>query len=79
MHGKEIDLTKSEKRIMLKLVESRPGIVSREELMMTLWSTDEFVSDGTLTTLVSRLRSKLLAHCGKEIIKTKKGQGYYIE
>lgn len=79
LHGKEIDLTKSEKRIMLKLVESRPGIVTRDELMMTLWSTDEFVSDGTLTTLVSRLRNKLQTHCGEEIIKTKKGQGYYIE
>lgn len=79
LHGKEIDLTKSEKRIMLKLVESRPGIVTRDELMMTLWSTDEFVSDGTLTTLVSRLRNKLLTNCGEEIIKTKKGQGYYIE
>ena len=79
LHGKEIDLTKSEKRIMLKLVECRPGIVTRDELMMTLWSTDEFVSDGTLTTLISRLRNKLLTHCGEEIIKTKKGQGYYIE
>ena len=64
---------------MLKLVECRPGIVTRDELMMTLWSTDEFVSDGTLTTLISRLRNKLLTHCGEEIIKTKKGQGYYIE
>lgn len=79
LHGKEIDLTKSEKRIMLKLVECRPGIVTRDELMMTLWSTDEFVSDGTLTTLVSRLRNKLLTHCGEEIIKTKKGHGYYIQ
>lgn len=79
LHGKEIDLTKSEKRIMLKLVECRPGIVTRDELMMTLWSTDEFVSDGTLTTLVSRLRNKLQTHCGEEIIRTKKGQGYYIE
>lgn len=79
LHGKEIDITKSEKKIMLKLVECRPGIVTRDELMMTLWSTDEFVSDGTLTTLVSRLRNKLQTHCGEEIIKTKKGQGYYIE
>lgn len=79
LQGKEIDLTKSEKRIMLKLLECRPGIVTRDELMMTLWSTDEFVSDGTLTTLISRLRNKLLTHCGEEIIKTKKGQGYYIE
>ncbi|MCM1040748.1 MAG: response regulator transcription factor [Roseburia sp.] len=77
--GRSIELTKSEKRIMEKLLERRPDIVAREELMMALWSTDEFVSDGTLTTLVSRLRDKLSAFCGSELIKTKKGQGYYIE
>lgn len=77
--GKAVDLTKSEKRIMEKLLECRPDIVTREDLMMVLWSTDEFVSDGTLTTLVSRLRNKLSAFCKDELIKTKKGQGYYIE
>lgn len=75
----EIDLTKSERKVMARLLESRPGIVTREDLMTALWNTDEFVSDGTLTTLVSRLRSKLAGVCGKELIRTKKGQGYYIE
>lgn len=46
---------------------------------MELWSTDEFVSDGTLTTMVSRLRSKLKRFCGQELIMTKKGQGYLID
>lgn len=79
VHGeKAIDLTKSEKRIMKKLLEEKPGIVTREELMMALWSTDEFVSDGTLTTMISRLRTKLSDACQDEIIKTKKGLGYYI-
>ena len=46
--------------------------------MMDLWETDEYVSDGTLTTMISRLRSKLKAACGQEIICTKKGLGYYM-
>lgn len=79
LRGEEIELTKSEKKVLTKLVEHKPDIVTREDLMMTLWSTDEFVSDGTLTTLVSRLRTKLNGMCGKELIRTKKGQGYYIE
>ena len=41
----------------------RPGVVTRDELMMVLWNTDEFVSDGTLTTMVSRLRKN--ARTGK--------------
>ena len=61
-------------------MDHRPEIVSREELMMALWQTDEFISDSTLTVLVSRLRAKIRDFTGgQEIIKTKKGQGYYIE
>lgn len=73
-----LELTKSEKRIITKLIDNRSKVVTREELMMELWNTDEFVSDGTLTTIISRLRSKLKAACGKELVVTKKGQGYFI-
>ncbi len=76
--GNEIELTKSERRILAKLMECRPDVVIREEFMMELWNTDEYVSDGTLTTLISRLRTKLKSVCGEEVIQTKKGQGYFI-
>lgn len=76
--GVRMELTKSERKIVMKLLEQKNQIVTREELMMELWSTDEFVSDGTLTTLICRLRNKLKGVCGDEVIGTKKGQGYYI-
>ena len=61
---------------MSVLVDHRPEIVSREELMMALWQTDEFISDSTLTVLVSRLRAKIRDFTGgQEIIKTKKRTG----
>lgn len=77
--NQEVDLTKSEKKILTKMFSCKGEIVSREELMMALWNTEEYVTDGTLTTMISRLRSKLEACCYNEIIKTKKGYGYYIE
>ena len=77
-HGAEIELTKSEKKVLVKLLEQRTKVVTREELMMELWGMDEFISDGTLTTLVSRMRNKLKESCGMELIQTKKGQGYFI-
>lgn len=79
LHGRELELTRSEKKIFSRLMDSRPEVVSREDLMMELWSTDEYVSDGTLTTLICRLRSKLKSSCGQEVIHTKKGLGYFIE
>ena len=75
---REIELTKSERRVVAKLAENHPDVVTREELMTDLWETDEYVSDGTLTTMISRLRSKLKSVCGWEVIETKKGQGYFI-
>lgn len=75
----ELELTRSEKKIVSKLLERKPEVVTREELMEALWDTDEFVSDGTLTTIVSRLRSKIKAVCGEELIVTKKGLGYLIQ
>lgn len=78
-HNTMMELTRSEKRMVSVLLEHRPDIVSREELMMALWNTDEYVSDGTLTTMISRLRSKIRTFCGQDIILTKKGQGYFIK
>lgn len=74
----DIELTRSEKRILTKLFEEKGHIVSRNDLMMILWNTDEFVSDGTLSTMMSRLRSKIKERSGLILIQTKKGIGYYI-
>lgn len=76
--GEAVELTKSEQKIMTKLSENRMEVVTREELMTELWSTDEYVSDGTLTTMISRLRSKLKGICGEEVIQTRKGLGYFV-
>ena len=74
----EIELTKSERRLFARLVENRPDVVTRDELMMELWNTDEYVTDAALTTIISRLRTKLKSECGEDVIHTKKGQGYYV-
>ena len=76
---KEVELTRSEQKIMEKLIEMRPGVVTRDELMMVLCNTDEFVSDGTLTTMISRLRKKLEQVSGSKVIRTRKGTGYFIQ
>lgn len=74
----EIDLTKSERQLLARLVENRPDVVTRDELMMELWNTDEYVTDAALTTIISRLRAKLKSVCGADVILTKKGQGYFV-
>jgi len=75
----EVDLTRSERRILARLAENRPDVVTRDELMMVLWNTDEYVTDAALTTIISRLRTKLRSVCGEDVICTRKGQGYYVQ
>ena len=77
--GERIELTKNENRILLTLMQSKGRTVSRERLMETLWQSDEFVDDNTLTVNVGRLRKKLDAAGLPDFITTKHGEGYLIE
>lgn len=72
------ELTKNESKILKVLLENQEKIVGRDQLMNYLWQTDEFVDDNTLTVNINRLRNKLETIGAKDIIKTKRGQGYII-
>lgn len=73
-----LELTKSELKIIQTLINNRSNVVTRNELMDVLWNTDEYISDNSLTVLISRMRSKIKKFCGNEIIQTKKGKGYFV-
>ena len=76
--GKTLDLTKNELRI-LNLLFSRSGqVVARDAIMQMLWENDDFVDDNTLTVNINRLRRKLESAGLKNMIVTKKGQGYMV-
>jgi len=76
--GKVIELTKNELRILNYLVEYKEQIVSREEIMEALWESESFIDDNTLTVNMTRLRNKLEEIGLKELIQTKRGQGYIL-
>ena len=76
--GEEYELTKNELKILTALYEKRGAIVSREELMIELWNDDMFIDDNTLTVNINRLRKKLEDIGLKDVIETKRGQGYMV-
>ena len=76
--GQHISLSKNEYRILLTLMTARGRVVSREKLMETLWKTDSFIDENTLTVNVNRLRKKLDAAGLSGFIETKFGVGYII-
>lgn len=69
-------LTKNEMLILKILIEHKNTIVSREELIRSLWDNEHFVSDNTLTVNVNRLRKKLESLGLDKYIETRTGQGY---
>lgn len=71
-----IELTKNEIFILKQLIEKKNKIVTREELIRSLWDDERFVSDNTLTVNVNRLRKKLGEIELESFIETKVGQGY---
>lgn len=72
------DLTRNEYRILYILMKKQGSIVSREDIMCSLWDDESFVDDNTLTVNINRLRRKLGDMGLKDFIQTRKGRGYII-
>lgn len=76
--NKEIELTKNEFKILEILLGKLGKVVNRDEIIDKIWQTDSYIDDNTLTVNVMRLRKKLEDINIFELIKTKKGVGYYV-
>ncbi|MFV0483989.1 MAG: response regulator transcription factor [Bacteroidales bacterium] len=72
--SKEIKLTKTEFEILLYLAQNDGKIMSREDIMLKVWTDKVFVTDRTVDVNITRLRKKIAPY-GKNII-TKQGYGY---
>ncbi|GGD12542.1 response regulator transcription factor [Pontibacillus salipaludis] len=76
--GDEHMLTKNELKILHYLMENQGVIVSREQLMEYLWSSDLFVDDNTLSVNMTRLRKKIEEIGLGKPIETRRGLGYIL-
>ena len=75
----QIIITKNEYKILKYLIQNRGRIVSREDIMETLWETESFIDDNTLSVNITRLRAKLEELGLKELLETRRGQGYILK
>lgn len=73
-----LTLTRNETRLLQLMLLKKGNVVSREELMLALWDSDEFVDDNTLTVNVNRLRRTLEEAGLPDCIITHKGKGYAV-
>ena len=80
-NGEEIILTAMEYRLLLTMLNNRGIVLTRNKLLEDIWDIEgDFVNDNTLTVYIKRLRNKIEDNPAEpEIVKTKRGMGYYIE
>ena len=76
----EIFLTAMEYRLLLTLVQAEGRVLSRNQLLESLWDVGgDYVNDNTLTVYINRLREKLGSGDGEaDLIKTVRGLGYRL-
>ncbi|MBU3215959.1 response regulator transcription factor [Clostridium estertheticum] len=73
---KIVELSKNEYKL-LKLFMSNCGkVITREQLLETLWDDTDFIDDNTLTVNITRVKKKLKDLETKNSIVTKRGVGY---
>jgi DNA-binding response OmpR family regulator len=75
--GFRVDVTPTEFRLLRALVRSRPGVVTKQELLAKVWSY-ESTNTNLVEYQVSRLRRKLELH-GPPLIHTVRGVGYRLD
>ena len=74
VHGRRLELTATEFKLLTVLVERRGRVLSRETLLRDVWKYEHALDTRTVDTHVRRLREKL--GVGARRLVTVRGEGY---
>lgn len=72
----EVSLTKKEFEILSLLAQVSPNVLTRAEILSSVWGENEYVLDRTVDVHITRLRKKLGDY--STIIVNRSGFGYYL-
>ena len=78
LEGRTAELTRNELQILACLMAHAGQIVSRADLIETLWDNQIYIDDNTLSVNMTRLRTKLAEIGLPDAIKTRRGMGYQL-
>jgi len=74
------DLSKLESDVLRYLAKSRDRIVSRDELLARVWQQKpHLIATRSVDMTIARLRKKLRADEGREVLVTIRGKGYRLD
>ncbi len=75
-----LDLSATEFKLLLFLIERKGRVFSRNQLLDALWKDEAYVEPRTVDVHIRRLRTQIEDDPSRPVyVKTKRGVGYYIE
>ncbi|MFC1780255.1 response regulator transcription factor [Patescibacteria group bacterium] len=74
--GKELRLSPKEYRLLLTLISAQGDVLNRQDLLAKTFKGVRDLEEGSIDTLICRLRKKLGKYRGEESIETIHGLGY---
>ncbi len=77
--GKEIRLTLQEFKLLRLLVENENKVLSRTQILDTVWGVNYDTNTNVVDVYISYLRNKIDTEGYTKLIKTIKGRGYMIQ
>ena len=71
-------LSQNEGKILRALLQNSPNVVTKAELCLELWGTDEFIDENALQVNLTRLRKTLRSMQLDQRVETVRGLGYRL-
>lgn len=76
--GEVVELTHKEFELLQYLVENRPNVLSRDQILQKVWGYDFMGNTNVVDVYISYLRTKIEEKCDEKHIHTVRGVGYVI-
>jgi len=76
--GEHVELTHKEYALLKYLVENKRNVLSRDQILQTVWGYDFIGDTNVVDVYISYLRSKIDDRFGEKYIYTTRGVGYAI-
>ncbi len=77
IEGNDVSLTKKEFEILSLLAQVTPSVLTRADILDSVWGDNEYVLDRTVDVHITRLRKKMGDY--SSIIVNRSGFGYYLD
>lgn len=78
--NRPLDLSATEFRLLLYLVERKGRVFSRGQLLDAVWKDETFVEPRTVDVHIRRLRTQIEDNPSDPVyVKTRRGVGYYVD